>query len=91
MRITRQLKIYGQVQGVFFRDSMCREAARLHIGGWVRNCADGSVEAVVQGSAEAVDAMIAWAWQGSARARVSQVEVAVETGEFDRFERLPTA
>lgn len=75
---------------MFFRESMCREAARLHVGGWVRNRADGSVEAVVQGDAEAVDAMIAWAWQGPVRARVWQVEVAAETGVFGRFERLPT-
>ena len=58
---TLHLLIQGRVQGVWFRESMRREAERLGVTGWVRNAPDGSVEAVVQGSADAVDALIEWA------------------------------
>ena len=53
--VTRRLVARGRVQGVWFRESMRREAERLDITGWVRNRLDGSVEAVVQGRSAAVD------------------------------------
>ena len=52
--VTRHLQISGRVQGVGFRYSMQREAARLGLTGWVRNRRDGSVEALVQGDEAAV-------------------------------------
>ena len=55
-RQTRRLAIRGRVQGVFYRESMRREAVRLGITGWVSNRRDGTVEAVVQGPAEGVEA-----------------------------------
>ena len=61
---TQHLLIHGRVQGVWFRESMRSEAERLGVAGWVRNAPDGSVEAVVQGPAEAVDALIEWARNG---------------------------
>lgn len=51
-----RLEIHGLVQGLFFRDSLRREAQRLGITGWVRNRSDGSVEAAGQGEPAAVDA-----------------------------------
>jgi acylphosphatase len=54
-RVTRRLEIRGRVQGVWYRESMRQEAARLRVTGWVRNRADGNVEAVVQARVEAVD------------------------------------
>lgn len=56
-----RLVIHGRVQGVFFRDSMLREAQKLGICGWVRNRSDGSIEAAVQGNPDAVDAIMGWA------------------------------
>jgi len=88
---TLHLLIHGRVQGVFYRESMCREALRLKVGGWVRNCSDGTVEAVVQGEDDAVDALIAWASRGPERARVERVEVTQGSGSYTVFERLPSA
>ena len=73
--ITRQLRIRGAVQGVGFRYTMRHEASRLSVAGWVRNRADGSVEAIVQGEAHAVQALITWAQSGPPAARVQKVEV----------------
>lgn len=86
-----RLLIHGLVQGVNFRESMRMEAARLGVKGWVRNRRDGTVEAVVDGSAEALEAIIAWTRRGPPGARVSRVEVTPETGTFSGFDRYPTA
>lgn len=85
---TLRLSIHGRVQGVFFRDSMRREALRLGVAGWVRNCGDGSVEAVVQGSVSAVDAIVQWAQRGPPHAEVSRVIAAPAEGVFSGFEIL---
>ncbi len=49
MRLTRRIRVHGHVQGVWFRDWTNREAKTLGIDGWVRNCRDGTVEALVAG------------------------------------------
>lgn len=90
------LSIHGLVQGVGFRESMCREAQRLGARGWVRNRLDGSVEAVVDGPPAACQALIAWARRGPRAARVTRVDVrpatAAETALTSKdFVRLPTA
>ena len=90
-RLTRRLAIHGVVQGVWFRESMRQEAARLGVTGWVRNRADGSVEAMVQGSAEAVEAITQWARHGPEQARVERVESAPGEGDYSAFEKRPTA
>ncbi len=87
----RRLVIHGRVQGVGFRASLAWEAQTLGIAGWVRNCRDGTVEAMVCGSDEAVAAMIAWARRGPPGARVDRVEVELGSGEFTNFEQRPTA
>ncbi len=89
--VTYHLSIHGRVQGVFFRESMRRQAESLGVTGWVRNRRDGSVEAVIQGPAEKVEALLAWARQGPERARVERVEVSAGTGRFTDFRRLPDA
>lgn len=89
--ICRRLLIRGVVQGVGFRYAMQREAIRLGLAGWVRNRRDGTVEAVVSGPESAVQSMVAWAHRGPPSARVESVVVAVDEGNFDAFEQLPTA
>ena len=65
--------VEGRVQGVFFRESTRRAAVSRGVDGWVRNRADGAVEAVFEGSRDAVDAMVAFAERGPRGARVSRV------------------
>jgi acylphosphatase len=88
MSTTLHLIIHGQVQGVFYRDSMRREAERLTISGWVRNRPDGTVEAMVQGEPEAVAAIVRWAQHGPAQARVERVESTPGDGEYTGFDIL---
>ncbi len=81
------LKIYGKVQGVFFRESTRLEATRLGLAGWVRNCGDGSVELVAEGEAPALAALVLWCHSGPPAARVREVEHsdAAATGEYADF------
>ena len=91
---TLQLRIVGMVQGVGYRYALEREAAQLRITGWVRNRRDGSVEAVAQGPAEALDALAAWARRGPPAAQVTGVTASVledHDGTYERFEIRPTA
>jgi acylphosphatase len=85
-RNTLHLLIYGRVQGVFFRQSMQREAQLQGISGWVRNRSDGAVEAVVQGEPAAVEAMVRWAKRGPERARVERVDTEPDGGVYSGFE-----
>jgi len=90
VNVTRHLLITGRVQGVGFRFYMERKARELGVTGWVRNRRDGAVEAVVQGSSGAVEAMIAWAQRGPPSAVVADVRVTDASGDFVAFEARPT-
>jgi acylphosphatase len=68
--------ISGEVQGVAFRANCQRQANALGVTGWVRNLWDGSVEALLEGSPEAVGAMLRWCSRGPSAAVVTGVEVA---------------
>lgn len=70
----RHLRIRGRVQGVGYRDWLQRRAQRLGLDGWVRNCRDGSVEAVVLGPEAAVQALLIAVRAGPPLARVDSVE-----------------
>ena len=82
---THHLRIHGRVQGVWFRESMRAEAERLNVTGWVRNTPDGAVEAVIQGPAAAVEALLEWAHVGPPLARVDRVEVGDAQGQYSGF------
>jgi acylphosphatase len=66
--------ISGRVQGVWFRGWMEQQAVRRRLDGWVRNCWDGSVEAVFQGEGAQVDGMTEACWDGPQFAAVTEVE-----------------
>jgi len=95
MALTLHLRIAGRVQGVGYRYAMHARAQAGGISGWVRNRRDGTVEAVVQGSPQAVEKILAWAKLGPPAAQVTEVSALPAQGELDRayagFEQLPTA
>jgi acylphosphatase len=74
-RVAKRVRVSGDVQGVFFRDSTRAEARSRGVAGWVRNNPDGSVEALFEGEPDAVDAMIEFARSGPSSADVRDIEV----------------
>lgn len=81
------LKIYGKVQGVFFRDSGLRKARELGLSGWVRNDSDGIVVIVAEGEEVDLEKLIDWCKDGPEHAQVEKVDVEwlEATGKFDDF------
>ena len=87
---TRHLISTGRVQGVGYRYYLAYKAQQFHITGWVRNRRDGSVEAMVQGTPENVDALIARAQRGPSKATVTGLAVNEGSGIYTEFATLPT-
>src|SRR5215475_14376768 len=83
---TYYVRVRGTVQGVGFRHATVRQAHALRIRGYVANLEDGSVEAVIQGSANQVDRMLSWLRHGPPAARVNSVE-SEERHTEKRYER----
>ena len=79
--IRRRVEVTGRVQGVFFRDSVQREARAHDVAGWVTNRSDGAVEAVFEGEPDAVEALVAFCRDGPERASVDDVTVHEEEPE----------
>ena len=90
--MSRQIRakavISGKVQGVCFRAETQQAALLNRVTGWVRNCRNGTVEALFEGDEPAVEAMLKWCRKGAPFSEVHQVDVKREDyiGEFDRFE-----
>lgn len=87
--ISRHVQVTGRVQGVGFREWTARQARAKGIAGWVRNCSDGSVEAVVSGPDAMVEALIAALHEGPPAARVANLrvsEAAMQEGSGFRIE-----
>jgi acylphosphatase len=87
----KRLLISGVVQGVGFRYSMTAQARLLGITGWVRNRRDGSVEAMICGSAVQIEEMLAWSRIGPAGSSVDKLIVEPAGGDFKDFELRATA
>ena len=86
-QVRARVLISGVVQGVYFRAYAREEARGQGVHGWVRNRADGTVEAVVEGQESAVHGFIAWCHHGPPPAEVTDVQVTWESyrGEFQGF------
>ena len=90
--VARHLMILGRVQGVFYRNWTVETARSLNLAGWVRNRMDGSVEALVQGDADAVDRFVTLAQDGPPAAEVARIEATdVPVEALNGFEKRPTA
>ncbi len=84
--IARKVRLFGRVQGVFFRQWTVNQARALGVSGWVRNAADGSVEAHVEGEEDAVAKMIEGMRRGPAQAEVDDLTVeTIEPEELNGF------
>jgi acylphosphatase len=75
-RVRKRVVAHGRVQGVWFREGARRQAERHRLSGWVRNRADGTVEAELEGHAEEVEVVVRWFRHGPLDARVDRLEVA---------------
>lgn len=86
-KLRAHVTIEGRVQGVFFRASTRDEARKQGVNGWVRNLANGDVEALFEGDKSSVTQMLAWCYKGSPYAVVHKVNVAYEpfVGDQDGF------
>jgi acylphosphatase len=98
MNVIRHIIVRGRVQGVGYRAFVEREALKRGVEGWVRNCRDGSVEAVFAGALEKVDAVVEACRRGPYSARVERIDQRDGTEDElklrapgDVFSMLPTA
>jgi len=73
--IRRLVTVSGHVQGVFFRETTRRMAEAHAVSGWVRNTAEGTVEAAFEGAPDAVETVIEFCRTGPEGAKVAAVEV----------------
>jgi len=80
-RVRKRVVVQGRVQGVWFRAATEQQARARGLAGWVRNRADGSVEAVFEGARDAVEALLAFCRRGPPAAQVERVEVVDEPPE----------
>lgn len=70
-----EIKVCGQVQGVFFRQGVKELAEELGLTGWVKNEEDGSVKIVVEGEEENLQKLIEWCKKGTRWSKVEKVEI----------------
>jgi acylphosphatase len=87
IKFRARILVSGKVQGVYYRQTTKEVASRNGLKGWVRNLADGRVEAVFEGDKESIDRTIEWCRTGPPNARVQAVDVSFEdySGEFSDF------
>lgn len=85
---TVNIRVFGNVQGVFFRKSTKDMADELGVSGWVRNESDGTVEIMATGDKKALDKLISWSKNGPPLAKVKKVDAdwIAEVEEFEDFD-----
>ena len=79
--IRRRVVVHGHVQGVYYRDSVRRQAQQRNVSGWVANRPDGTVEAVFEGEPDDVERLVAFCRKGPRGAQVESVDVTEENPE----------
>ena len=85
------VRVEGFVQGIGFRDFLMMAAQNAKLDGWVRNRADGAVEALVSGTTKAVETFVAAATRGPQGARVTAVDLTNTSPPAEKgFHRMPT-
>ena len=87
MKSTVHVVISGRVQGVWFRANTKQKAEQLGVTGWVKNTADGKVEALFEGDKKHIQEMIDWCHQGPPSAQIDHVEITEQSASngFDGF------
>ena len=83
-----RVEVTGDVQGVGFRMAAANRARSRGVAGFVRNRADGAVEAAFEGDPDSVDTLVAWCRRGPRGARVDGVTVEVEPPKGERGFRI---
>ena len=84
--VGRKVRVYGRVQGVFFRQWTVNQARALGIAGWIHNARDGSVEAHLAGDEAAVLKLVEHMRSGPPQARVDDVTIDdAEPGDIQGF------
>lgn len=78
---SKRILVFGKVQGVGFRKACFKRARELKLKGWVRNLSDGRVEIYASGPDEDLRELENWAQKGPLLARVSKIEVTIESEE----------
>jgi acylphosphatase len=86
--VRRRVVVTGRVQGVVFRHSVAQEAGGRRVAGWVTNRPDGAVEAVFEGPADDVDALVAWMRHGPPHAQVEATQVTQEQAQGEQRFRV---
>jgi acylphosphatase len=76
--VRRNVTAEGEVQGVFFRETVRRKATEAGVAGWITNRSDGKVEAIFEGPPEAVEELVEFCREGPTAATVEQVDVREE-------------
>ena len=77
----KRVVVHGRVQGVFFRAETKRRADRAGVAGWVRNAPAGTVEAVFEGEADAVERLVDFCRLGPPSAAVKRIEIEEEEAQ----------
>ena len=79
--VRRKVTVEGEVQGVFFRETVRRKATEAGVAGWITNRSDGKVEAVFEGPGQAVDELVEFCRDGPTAATVEKADVRDEKPE----------